>query len=69
MFTLRPVCGEDFLDREELIQEMVETLASPTERVGFALVGRRRMGKTSVFLEVVRRLQRDPRVVSVYSSL
>jgi AAA+ ATPase superfamily predicted ATPase len=69
MFTLRPVCGEDFLDREELIQEMVETLASPTERVGFALVGRRRMGKTSVFLEVVRRLQRNPRVVSVYSSL
>ncbi|MGY4707019.1 hypothetical protein ACVNPS_04605 [Candidatus Bipolaricaulota sp. J31] len=57
MFTLRPVRGEAFLDREELVTEMVEALSSPTERTGFALMGKRRMGKTSVFLEVARRLR------------
>ena len=45
MFTLRPVWGEGFLDREELVAEMVETLSSPAQRVGFALIGKRRMGK------------------------
>ncbi|MBC7093585.1 ATP-binding protein [Candidatus Bipolaricaulota bacterium] len=66
---MRPTYGEDFVDREELLVEMVEALSSPRERMGFALVGRRRMGKTSVFLEVVRRLDENPRVIPVYLSL
>ena len=69
MFTLRPVCGEAFLDREELLQELVETLPSSRQKMGFALVGPRRMGKTSLFLETVRRLKEIPRVVPVYLSL
>ncbi|HAF70539.1 TPA: hypothetical protein DCL37_04195 [Candidatus Acetothermia bacterium] len=69
MFTLRPVCGEGFLDREELLGELVETLSSPAQRMGFALVGPRRMGKTSIFLETIRRLKEIPRVVPVYLSL
>jgi len=69
MFTLRPVWGKDFLDREQLLHEMVATLASPGERMGFALVGKRRMGKTSVFLETVRRLRVRKSVVPVYFSL
>ena len=69
MFTLRPVWGEGFLDREELVAEMVETLSSPAQRVGFALVGKRRMGKTSIFLEVRRRLLEVEGVVPVYLSL
>lgn len=69
MFTLRPACGEDFVDRDEILAEMVETLASPRERMGFALVGRRRMGKTSVFLEVTRRLDKNPGLIPVYVSL
>ncbi|MBC7221306.1 ATP-binding protein [Candidatus Bipolaricaulota bacterium] len=69
MFTLRPVCGDEFVDREELVGEMVRTLSSPRERMGFALVGRRRMGKTSAFLEVIRQLDEDPSVVPVYVSL
>jgi AAA+ ATPase superfamily predicted ATPase len=69
MFTLRPVCGDEFVDREELVGEMARTLSSRRERVGFALVGRRRMGKTSAFLEVIRQLDDDPTVVPVYVSL
>ena len=69
MFTLRPVYGEDFLDREELLQELVGTLTSPRESMGFALVGPRRMGKTSLLLETVRRLKEAPDVVPVYLSL
>ncbi len=69
MFTLRPVCGEGFVDREQLVEEMVHTLAAPNLRIGFALVGRRRMGKTSVFLEVIRRLDGHPSVIPVYVSL
>jgi AAA+ ATPase superfamily predicted ATPase len=69
MFTLRPVYGEAFLDREELLQELVQTLSSSQQKMGFALVGPRRMGKTSVFLETVRRLKEIPRVVPVYVSL
>jgi len=69
MFTLRPVYGEDFLDREELLEELVTTLSSPREEMGFALVGPRRMGKTSLFLETVRRLREVPGVVPVYLSL
>jgi len=69
MFTLRPVYGEDFLDREELLEELVTTLSSPREEMGFALVGPRRMGKTSLFVETVRRLREVPGVVPVYLSL
>lgn len=69
MFTLRPVWGEDFLDREEILDEMVETLSSPGGRMGFALVGKRRMGKTSIFLEAVRRLRERKNIVPVYFSL
>jgi len=69
MFTLRPVWGEGFLDREELVAEMVDTLASPSQRMGFALVGKRRMGKTSIFLETERRLREEKGVVPVYFSL
>ncbi len=68
-FTLRPVTGEDFIDREELIREMVQALADRETAVGFALYGKRRIGKTSIFKEVQRRLQQQEDLVPVYFSL
>ena len=57
------------MDREELVAEMVETLSSPSQRVGFALIGKRRIGKTSIFLEVRRHLREVEGVVPAYLSL
>jgi len=47
-FTLRPAGGENFVDREEILDEMMKTLTSPKLEKGFALVGQRRIGKTSI---------------------
>lgn len=68
-FTLRPASGTDFVDRDTLLAEMVETLTNPEISMGFALYGRRRVGKTSIFKELERRLQDEPTVVCVYVSL
>jgi AAA+ ATPase superfamily predicted ATPase len=68
-FTLRPATGGDFIDRKELIAEMIRTLSDRRTAIGFALYGRRRIGKTSIFKEVQRRLQQREGLVPVYFSL
>ena len=68
-FTLRPTCGQDFVGREELINEMILTLSSKDIQMGFALYGRRRIGKSSIFLELARKLQKKRGIVPVYFSL
>ncbi|MFQ6014098.1 MAG: ATP-binding protein [Anaerolineae bacterium] len=44
----RPVTGEDFFDREEILERL------KAER-NFALIGQRKVGKTSIILEYLRR--------------
>lgn len=68
-FTLRPVDGKDFVDREDIVEDMVATLSDKKSLIGFALYGKRRIGKTSVFKEVHRRLKAAEDVVPVYLSL
>jgi len=68
-FTLKPAIGDEFFDRTELISEMVNTLSEPKLRMGFALVGSRRVGKTSILMEVERLLKGKKGIVPVYFSL
>lgn len=54
-FTLRPAVGENFVDWEEVLGAMMETLTDPKLEMGFALVGQRRIGKTSILRELANR--------------
>ncbi len=40
MLTLRPVEGKDFVDREELLEEVAATLRSPNILIGFVFYGK-----------------------------
>lgn len=51
-FTLKPAAGEDFFNREELLHEMLATLANSKVNMGYALIGPRRAGKTSILKEI-----------------
>lgn len=44
-FTLQPAVKDDFVDREDILADMITTLADESTRMGFALVGSRRIGK------------------------
>jgi len=54
----RPVTGEDFFDREDVLERL------KAER-NFALIGQRKVGKTSIILEYLRR-NPDPQVLTPY---
>ncbi len=41
-FTLRPVDGEDFVDRDDSVEDMVATLSDKKSFMGFALYEKRR---------------------------
>ena len=68
-FTLTAADGRDFVDRKDFVDEMVGTLSSRNVRMGFALYGRRRVGKSSVLLNVAERLRGAGGVVPVYVSV
>ena len=68
-FTLQPATKDNFVDREQIIEEMIATLTDTNVKMGFALVGPRRIGKTSILKEVTRRLNDRDDVVAVYFSL
>jgi len=68
-FTLQPAVKDDFVDREDILADMLSTLEDKSTRMGFALVGPRRIGKTSILKEVVRRLEGEKGLVPVYFSL
>ena len=68
-FTLRPAVGENFVDREGILVEMMETLTDPKLEMGFALVGQRRIGKTSILRELANRLRKRNDVVVIYLSV
>ena len=68
-FTLQPAVKDDFVDREDILADMLSTLKDKSTRMGFALVGSRRIGKTSILKEVVRRLEVEKDIVPVYFSI
>lgn len=68
-FTLRAVKGEDFVDREEILDEMLTILTDLKSSTGFALYGSRRMGKTSIFKELQRQLSKKKGIICIYFSL
>lgn len=67
-FTLQPAVGESFVNRKAIVQEMVSTLSDKNLFMGFALVGNRRMGKSSIFQEVCRELSKKKDIIPVYLS-
>lgn len=68
-FTLKQATGEMFVDRKEIVNEMVKTLSDLDLGMGFALHGIRRIGKSSILLEVLRRLRKRKNIVPVYFDL
>jgi hypothetical protein len=68
-FTLRPATGDVFVGRSNLIEEMVDELGDPSSTSGYALYGKRRIGKTSVLFEVRRRLMERDDIIPVYFSV
>ncbi len=68
-FTLQPVNGAGFINRTELLEEMVAELRDAESTIGYALYGKRRIGKTSVLKEVQKRLENEDRIVTVYLSV
>ena len=67
-FTLVATEGKNFIDREEIVEEMVDRLSGKKSLMGFTLYGKRRVGKTSIFKEVRRRLAKED-VVPIYFSI
>ena len=67
-FTLQPAVGESFVNRKAIVEEMVSTLSDKNLLMGFALVGNRRMGKSSIFQEVCRELSKKKDIIPVYLS-
>ncbi|MDD4498677.1 MAG: ATP-binding protein [Methanosarcinaceae archaeon] len=68
-FTLKPAKAEEFVNREELLEEMLSELSDSDSTVGYALYGRRRVGKTSVLKEIQRKLEESHGCVVVYFSV
>lgn len=68
-FTLQPVKGEGFIDRQELLEEMLSELTDIKSTTGYALYGNRRIGKTSILKEVQIRLESERKIVPVYFSV
>ena len=67
-FTLTPVSADDFVGRKEITSELVNQLASKN-KIGFSLLGVRRVGKTSILKEVDRRLAEYRQVQVIYVSV
>ena len=68
-FTLKPATKDNFIDREPLLDEMITTLTNRKIDMGFALIGPRRVGKTSILREITHRLANRKDVVVVYFCL
>jgi len=66
-FSLKPVWGDNLIGREEELDEIVTTILR--NRTGFAIYGVRRVGKTSILLEVRNRLKKEKNIKVFYLSL
>lgn len=69
-FTIQPAEGREFFNRDEELKDILTTLRDPDSNLGFALYGKRRMGKTSIFKETRRRLLKENKnLVPIYFSI
>lgn len=68
-FLLTPAVGRYFVGRDTLIKELVHELGDSSSRIGFCLYGRRRVGKTSILMEVKAHLTQQKDIVVAYMSL
>jgi len=68
-FTLKPAIKDNFINRESLLDEMIGTLTNRRIDMGFALIGPRRVGKTSILREITHRLANKKDVVAIYFCL
>ena len=68
-FTIQPAVAQEFINREAELNDILPTLKDKDSTIGFALVGKRRMGKTSIFKEVKRLLGKEEEIISVYFSV
>lgn len=68
-FTLQPVKGDEFVNRTEILSEILFELRNKQSTTGYALYGKRRVGKTSILKEVQRQLDETDDIVTVYYSV
>ena len=68
-FTIQPAEGPTFVNREEELKDMLGTLKDASSTMGFALYGKRRMGKTSILKEIHGRLLKEKNIVPIYFSI
>lgn len=68
-FTIQPAEGPTFVNREEELKDILATLKDPSSTMGFALYGKRRMGKTSLLRETHRILLEEENIVPIYFSI
>lgn len=59
---------KEIVDREEEITKLVRNLSDPSKDVNYALIGPRRIGKTTILLEVKEELERK-QILVVYVDL
>ena len=68
-FTLQPVKGDEFVNRTEILSEILFELRNKRSTTGYALYGKRRVGKTSILKEIQRQLDETDDIVTVYYSV
>ena len=69
VFTLLPATDESFINRKKLLEDMIYSLTSPKNRIGYALIGTRRIGKSSIYRELARRLASKNDIIPIYFSI
>jgi hypothetical protein len=55
---------KEVIDREEEIGKLVQSLSDPSKHANYALIGPRRIGKTTILLKVKERLERKGAIVA-----
>ena len=68
-FVLTPAVGKYFVGRKDIIRDISKELKDKNSHVGFCLYGRRRVGKTSVLMELKYLLHEKKDIVVAYLSL
>jgi len=68
-FVLKAAQGGNFVNRDELLKDIFDNLKDKKSMIGYALIGMRRIGKTSIFLELENKLKKCKGIIPVYFSV
>ncbi len=68
-FILKTAIGNDFVDREEIINPVIKNFQDKNNMTGYAFIGVRRIGKSSILLEMERILKGQAGIVPIYFSI